>query len=280
VPGCDWVRFRLSRTGLPKAKTFRVTYRNGQWHIAFAVIPEPIEKPGTSEVIGIDRGVKITAALSDRRKLNCPQLTTKERAQIRKHQRRAARAPKGSETKTMEYAKVAKLKAREADRRKDWCEKTSTMLARTYGLIWFEKLNITNMTRSAKGTVDQPGTRVRQKAGLNRVILAQGWGLLRQRTQDKAPGRVEDVPAPFTSLRCSACGWIEKKSRKSQADFVCVSCGFTCNADENAATNVAAGQGGFPRPRRSAGAGGMTAATGCSNIREPQPTRVGIPLIQ
>jgi len=149
-----------------------------------------------------------------------------------------------------------------------------------HGLIWFEKLNVTNMTRSAKGTVDQPGTRVRQKAGLNRVILAQGWGLLRQRTQDKAPGRVEDVPAPFTSLRCSACGWIEKKSRKSQADFVCVSCGFTCNADENAATNVAAGQGGFPRPRRSAGAGGMTAATGCSNIREPQPTRVGIPLIQ
>ncbi|WP_234341313.1 RNA-guided endonuclease InsQ/TnpB family protein [Streptomyces sp. NRRL S-646] len=276
VPGCGWVRFRLSRSGLPKAKTFRVTYRNGQWHIAFAVVPEPIEKPGTGGVIGIDRGVKITAALSDGRKLNCPQLTTKERARIRKHQRRAARAPKGSEVKTAEYAKVARLKAREADRRKDWCEKTSTVLARTYGLVRFEKLNIKNMTRSAKGTVDQPGTRVRQKAGLNRVILAQGWGLLRQRTEDKAPGRVEDVPAPFTSLRCSACGWIEKNSRKSQAEFVCVSCGFTCYADENAATNVAAGQGGIPR--RSAGAGGMTAATSRSSVREPQPIRVGIPL--
>ncbi|MEV6057781.1 transposase [Streptomyces sp. NPDC052107] len=97
--------------------------------------PEPFDAPGTGEVIGIDRGVKITAALSDGRKLNCPQLTVKERAQIRKHQRRAARAPKGSEKKTAEYAKVAKLKAREADRRKDWCEKTSTMLARSYGLI-------------------------------------------------------------------------------------------------------------------------------------------------
>jgi transposase len=208
----------------------------------------------------------------------------KERAQIRKHQRRAARAPKGSERKTAEYAKAARLKAREADRRKDWCEKTSTMLARTYGLVRFEKLNIKNMTARAKPKSDpeQAGTFLKNgraaKAGLNRAILAQGWGLLRRRTEHKATGRVEDVPAPFTSLRCSACGWIEKKSRKSQADFVCVSCGFTCNADENAAVNVAAGQGGIPRPRRTAGAGGATAATSRSNAREPQPTWVGIPL--
>jgi transposase len=280
VPGCDWVRFRLSAKGkgaaLPKAKTFRVTFRNGQWHVAFAVIPEPTDAPGTGEVIGIDRGVKITAALSDGRKLNCPQLTLKERAQIRKHQRRAARAPKGSEQESAEYAKAAKLKAREADRRKDWCEKTSTMLARTYDLVRFEKLNIKNMTRSAKGTQAEPGKKVRQKAGLNRAILAQGWGLLRQRTEHKAPGRVEDVPAPFTSLRCSACGWIEKKSRKSQADFVCVSCGFTCNADGNAAMNVAVGRGGGIPPQRSAGTGGTTAATGRSSVREPQPARAGI----
>ncbi|MGW7383060.1 zinc ribbon domain-containing protein [Streptomyces sp. NPDC054794] len=80
------------------------------------------------------------------------------------------------------------------------------------------------------------------------MILAQGWGLLRQRAEHKAPGRVQDVPAPYTSLRCSACGWIDKNSRKSQAEFVCSSCGFTCNADENAAINVAAGRGGIPAP--------------------------------
>ncbi|GAA3963878.1 RNA-guided endonuclease TnpB family protein [Streptomyces marokkonensis] len=284
VPGCGWVRFRLSVKGkgavLPDAKTFRVTLRNGQWHVAFAVVPEPVEAPDTGEVIGIDRGVTITAALSDGRKLNCPQLTVRERARIRKHERRAARAKKGSPKKAAEYAKAAKLKAGDANRRKDWCEKTSTMLARTYRLVRFEKLNIKNMTRSAKGTVEQPGRQVRQKAGLNRGVLAQGWGLLRQRTGHKAPGRVEDVPAPYTSLRCSACGWIEKKSRKSQADFECVSCGFTCNADTNAAANVAVGQGGIPRPRRPAGTGGATTATSRSNAREPQPTWVGIPLFQ
>ncbi|MFD4603715.1 RNA-guided endonuclease InsQ/TnpB family protein [Streptomyces sp. NPDC058464] len=278
VPGCGWVRFRLTRAELPAAKTFRVTFRNRQWHIAFAVVPEPIAAPTAGGVIGIDRGVTITAALSDGRKLNCPQLTLKERAQMRKHQRRAARATKGSAAKAAEHAKAARLKAREANRRKDWCEKTSTMFARTYDVIRFEKLNIKNMTRSAKGTAENPGTNVRQKAGLNRGILAQGWGLLHRRTEQKAPGRVEDVPAPFTSLRCSACGWIEKGSRKNQADFVCVSCGFTCNADENASINVAAGQGGIPRPRRTAGAGGVTAATSRSSAREPQPAWVGIPL--
>ncbi|MDX3616253.1 zinc ribbon domain-containing protein [Streptomyces europaeiscabiei] len=111
-------------------------------------------------------------------------------------------------------------------------------------------------------------------------VLHQGWGLLRQRTGHKAPGRVEDVPAPYTSLRCSACGWIDKNSRKSQAEFVCSSCGFTCNADTNASVNVAAGQGGIPRPRRTAGAGGTTPPNQRPNVREPQPQRVGIPLFQ
>ncbi|WP_392973008.1 zinc ribbon domain-containing protein [Streptomyces sp. LN245] len=88
------------------------------------------------------------------------------------------------------------------------------------------------------------------------------------------------MPAPYTSLRCSACGWIDKNSRKSQAEFVCAFCGFTCNADENAAVNVAAGQGGIPRPRRSAGAGGTTPPEQRSSVREPQPSRVEIPLFQ
>jgi putative transposase len=97
---------------------------------------------------------------------------------------------------------------------------------------------------SSRGTVDIPGVNVRQKAGLNRSILAQGWGLLVQRTQDKAPGRVEKVWAAYTSLRCSACGWIDKDSRDSQAGFCCVSCGFSCNADINASINIAAGHAG------------------------------------
>lgn len=61
---------RLTRAEPPKAKTSRVTFRGGRWHIAFAVVPDPVAAPGTGAVIGIDRGVKITAALSDGRRPN------------------------------------------------------------------------------------------------------------------------------------------------------------------------------------------------------------------
>ena len=110
------------------------------------------------------------------------------------------------------------------------------------------------MTRSAKGTREAPGRNVRAKAGLNRGILRSGWGLLVRRLEQKAPGRVEKVNPAFTSQRCSACGQVDAKSRKSQARFVCTACGYACHADVNAAKNIAAGhavtaRGGF----RSAG---------------------------
>jgi len=97
------------------------------------------------------------------------------------------------------------------------------------------------LTRSAKGTGADPGHKVRQKAGLNREIMRSGWGLLVRRLQDKAPGRVEKVSPAFTSQRCSPCGHIAAESRKSQALFACMACGFACNADVNAAMNIAVG---------------------------------------
>jgi putative transposase len=133
------------------------------------------------------------------------------------------------------------LKARERDRRKDWAEKTSTGIARRFDVIRVEDLNIRSMTRSAKGTAAQPGRGVRAKAGLNREISRSGWGLLVRRLEDKAPGRVEKVPAAYTSQRCSACGHVDGRSRESQARFACTACGYACNADVNAARNIAAG---------------------------------------
>jgi putative transposase len=136
---------------------------------------------------------------------------------------------------------VARLRARETDARKDWAEKTSTDLARRFDLIRVEDLRIVGMTRSARGTVENPGRNVRAKAGLNREIMRSGWGLLVRRLEEKAPGRVEKINPAHTSQRCSACGHIAAESRKSQALFACVACNFACNADVNAARNIAAG---------------------------------------
>jgi putative transposase len=262
VPKAGWVRFRWSRDVPPDAKSYRVTMdRAGRWHVAFAVIPAPVPAPGNGQVVGIDRGVAVSAALSTGQPLHCPALTGRERARLRRLQRKLACAKRGSNRRGRARHAIARLKARERDRRKDWAEQTSTDLARRFDLIRVEDLKITNMTRSAKGTRENPGRNVRAKAGLNRGILASGWGLLVRRLEEKAPGRVEKVSPAFTSQRCSACGRVDRGSRESQAVFRCTACGFAANADVNAAINIAAGHAVTAR-----GGDGVTRPVNC----EPQ----------
>jgi putative transposase len=256
IPKVGWVRFRWSRAVPPGLKSYRVTMdRAGRWHIAFAAIPDPIPAPGNTEVVGIDRGVAVSAALSTGEVLRAPRLTPRERKRMRVLERRFARCRRGSNRRKRVRLAIARLKARETDRRKDWAEKTSTDIVRRFDAIRVEDLQIRNMTRSAKGTADLPGTSVQQKAGLNREILRSGWGLLVRRLEEKAPGRVEKINPAFTSQRCSACGHVDPDSRESQARFGCMACSFACNADVNAARNIAAGRavtarggGGVARP--------------------------------
>ena len=209
VPKAGWMRFRWSRQVPQDTKSFRVTIdRAGRWHIAFASVPFPIAGPGTGEVAGIDRGVAVSAALSTGELLHCPGLAAPQQRRLRRLERKLARARRGSERRKRARRAVARLKARSADVRKDWCEKTSADIARRFDVIRIEDLKIENMIRSAKGSIEQPG------------------------------------------------------SRESQALFRCVACGYTLNADVNAAKNIAAGHAVTAR-------GGIRAA-GPVN-REPQP---------
>ena len=243
VPKAGWVRFRWSRTVPPGVKSYRVRIdRAGRWHVAFAVIPEPVPATGNGEIVGTDRGVAVSAALSTGKMLTSPGLSAGRGHRLVGHlQRRLARARPGSNRRARVKRAVARLRAREADARKDWAEKASTGIARRFDLIKVENLRIADMTRSATGTVGNPGRNVRAKARLNREILRSGWGLLVRRLQDKAPGRAEKVKPHYTSQRCSACGYVDAKSRESQARFAPTACRFVCNADVNAARNIAAG---------------------------------------
>jgi putative transposase len=242
VPKAGWVRFRWSRRVPPEARSYRVTMdRAGRWHVAFAAIPEPIPAPGNGQTVGIDRGVAVSAALSTGEMMHVVGLTPPERRRMRRLERKLARSRHGSTRRGRVRLAIARLKVRETDRRKDWAEKASTSLARRFDLIRIEDLQIRNMTRSARGTPRDPGRNVRAKAGLNRGILRSGWGLLVRRLEEKAPGRVERIKPAFTSQRCSACGRVDRKSRESQAVFRCTACGYACNADVNAAKNIAAG---------------------------------------
>lgn len=242
VPKAGWVRFRWSRAVPAGVKSFRVTRDHaGRWHAAFAVVPDPVGGPGNGDVVGIDRGVAVSAALSTGELLRVHGLSAQERSRLRRLERRLARAKRGSGRRGKVREAIGKLKARESDRRKDWAEKTSTDIARRFDVIRVEDLKITNMMRSARGTMENPGRNVRAKAGLNREISRSGWGLLVRRLNDKAPGRVEKINPAYTSQRCSACGHTARESRESQALFLCVACGYVGNADVNAAINIAAG---------------------------------------
>jgi putative transposase len=194
-------------------------------------------------VVGVDRGVTVSAALSTGELLHTPSLTRGEQTRLRRLQQRLARAKRGSNRRQRTKLAIAKLQAREADRRRDWVEKTTTDLARRFHIIRVENLDVQAMTRSARGTVDHPGVRVAQKRGLNRAISRQGWGRLVARLDHKAADRLERVPAAYTSQRCCACGHIAPENRKSQAVFACVACNAgPYNADVNAARNIAAGR--------------------------------------
>jgi transposase len=275
VPKIGWVRFRRSRA-VPDAKSYRVTCdRSGRWHIAFAAVPDPIVAPGTGEVVGIDRGVKAAVALSTGELSSPAGLRPKEAERLLRLERKAARQqirgrPPSNRLKRTRAA-IARIQAREADRRKDWVEKTSTDLARRCDVIRVENLNVAAMTRSAGGTAEKPGRNVRQKAGLNRGILAAGWTMMVTRLEHKAPGRVEKINPAYTSQTCHSCGHTAAENRQSQAVFRCGACGHQAHADVNAARNIAGRRtaGGQPVAAR-----GDRVKSARSVKREPQHARL------
>lgn len=262
IPKLGRVRFRWTK-GLPVAKHAekddritgaRLVKDALGWHIAFRVTTlAPAPAVHTGPAVGIDAGITVPLALSDGNDFHHgPWLTPKEQARLLELERRAAhqksRRKPGEPTSNRlhhTYDRIAGLRAKAKRRHLDRQRQTTTAIANGYGTVVVEKLTITNMVRSAKGTVDNPGTQVVQKAGLNRVIHAEAWGrttaLLAYKTT-RHGGTPHKVPALGTSQRRHVCRRTTAGSRESQAVFVCENpaCGWSGNADTNAARNVLA----------------------------------------
>jgi putative transposase len=262
IPKAGRVRFRWTRALPNDAKSARVTQdRAGRWYVSVVSGQPEFPREQTGAVVGLDFGVTHTATTSQGDHLDMPELLTHgEDHRLRRLQRRMARQQKGSNRRQRTKIAIARLKARERDRRKDWIEQTSTTLVRDYDHISIEDLQVKNLLRSASGTIEEPGKNVAQKRGLNRGIHSAAWSVLRTRIEQKASAATSHVlvmavnPA-YTSQRCAACGHTEGANRESQAVFSCRSCGHTANADVNAARNINAaglavsGRGGAPHQR-------------------------------
>jgi len=242
LPKLGWVRLRGWRVIPGDICNATVSRRAGHWYVAVQwqqEAAEPVESPLPS--VGIDRGITVFAALSDGTSIAPANHGKKAFKALRKAQRNLSRKRRGSSHRRKAIRRVAKIQLRAANARKDFLHKVSTDIAKNHGIVVVEALKVRNMSASAKGTLAEPGRKVRQKAGLNRAILDQGWGMfsrfLGYKLADRG-GRLIEVPAAYTSQTCAACGVIDVASWLDQARFVCVACGHEANADTNAAINI------------------------------------------
>lgn len=256
VPRIGWVRYRDTRPlpapdhgpgEKPKRPDIRsATLRalpGGGWQISIAVRFEIAERPVPEAAIGVDRGVAIPFALSTGEMVRLPETMARREASMRRAQKALSRRKRGSRRYARAQRRLARLKASNARARMDLAHRLTRRLSCEAGLVAIEDLKIRNMTASARGTVEEPGRNVRQKAGLNRAILNVGWHaferLLAYKLEESG-GVLTRVRPHHTSQECAACGHVGKENRKSQAVFVCTACGASANADINAARTILA----------------------------------------
>jgi len=142
--------------------------------------------------------------------------------------------------RTMAVLRLARAKEAKANARRDHLHKVSRAIVDRYDLIAVEDLKPRSMTRSAKGTVEEPGIQVAAKAGLNRALLDAGLGMLLTLIREKAARAVRQVIAVnprYTSQTCAACGFRSAENREGE-QFACARCGHVDHADINAANVI------------------------------------------
>ena len=186
-------------------------------------------------------GVKRFATLSDGSHIEPLSSFKRHEKALAKAQRQMSRKEKFSSNWKKAKARVQKIQNRIANVRKDFLHKTTTTLSKNHALAVVEDLQVGNMSKSAAGTADAPGRKVRQKAGLNKAILDQGWFEFRRQLTYKlawAGGQLVAVPPHNTSRKCPACHHVSADNRMTQAEFKCVACGFEANANHVGAINV------------------------------------------
>lgn len=237
LPSIGRVRLKPGEHGyIPTGKYSQVSVseRAGRWYIVVLGSDQPEARP-TGEAVGLDAGVVVLATLSDGTTFKNARALRDAQHKLHRLQRELARKQKGSNNRKKAKLKVARAFATVSNVRLDALHKATTAITKRYGRVVIEDLNISGMTRSANGQGRSA------KAGLNRVMLDAALSELRRQLEYKGKlygCEIITVPPAYTSQQCSTCGHIEAANRTTQARFVCVSCGYTENADLNAAKNI------------------------------------------
>lgn len=244
LPKLGWMRYRNSRQVTGVVKNVTVSQSCGKWYISIQTESEvstPVHP--SASMVGLDAGVAKLATLSDGTVFEPVNSLQKNQKKLARLQRQLSRKVKFSNNWQKQKRKIQRLHSCIANIRRDYLHKVTTTVSKNHAMIVIEDLKVSNMSKSAAGTVSQPGRNVRAKSGLNRSILDQGWYEIRRQLAYKQlwrGGQVLAVPPAYTSQRCACCGHTAKENRLSQSKFRCQVCGYTANADVNGARNILA----------------------------------------
>ena len=242
LPKVGWVKCKgLRKEFVGKIKTVTVSYEAYQYHASILIdVDEQEPKVNTNgKCVGIDVGVSLVVADSNGRRVK-PLELGRELTKLRIRAQQLSRKKKGSNNRAKAKAKLAKQNLRIANMRKDFLHKLSSQYSENQTVV-VEDLKIKNMTSKTKGTVEKPSKNAKAKRGLNRAITQQSWGMFFELLEYKLKqrgGQLIKVDPKHTSQTCNKCGHISKENRKTQSKFVCTTCGYSANADINAAKNI------------------------------------------
>jgi putative transposase len=241
LPKLAWLKFRGSRKIEGEIRNAAITRSGDHWFVSIQTQRE-VEEPKhpSKSIVGIDAGIVNLATLSDGAVYE-PIATQALEAKKSREQRKLSRMKKFSNNWQRQKKKVGRISTKIANVRRDTLQKVSTQVSKNHAAIVIEDLKVSNMTKSAKRTVENPGSNVKWKSGLNRSILRQGWAMFRVMLEYKQSwrgGEVIAVPPYGTSQTCSECRHRSAENRASQSSFRCVECGHVANADVNAAINI------------------------------------------
>lgn len=241
LPKIGWLNFRKSRTIKGTPKNVTVSKQGKYWFVSVQVEIERTEPvhPSTS-IVGVDMGVKRLFTLSSG-EFEKPINVDFFKSKIKRLQRRLAKKVKFSSNWKKLRQKINRLHTKIANIRHNKLHQLSSSISNSHAMIVLEDLQIKNMTKSAKGNMDNHGSMVKQKSGLNRVVLEQGWGLFKIFLKYKqlwSGGQVLFVDPKYTSQTCPVCHHRSKDNRQTQAEFECVLCGHKEHADIVGARNI------------------------------------------
>ena len=241
-----------------------VSRKGLNWYVSIQVEQRiEIGKHPSDTEAGIDAGIDCFAAFSDGTMVKGVNSFRKHEERLAREQRKLSGKQKGSQNWRKQKKKVSGLHHTIANVRSDFLHKLSTEISQNHAKVYVERLQIKNMSASAKGTIGDPGKNVKAKSGLNKSILDQGWFEFRRQLGYKLfwkGGELVEVDSRYTSQRCSGCGHTAKENRPSQAVFRCLDCGYEENADVNAARNIL-----------TVGRTGLACVANCISGRQQEP---------